>query len=230
MAFQQPPTGDIRATVTITQSEAISGTTRTLNLPGGRQITLSIPPGTRDGQEMRMPGQGLSTWNGGPSGTLIITVTIAPTEYFGNAPYTSGETNKPTDYIQQPPPPPISSSAPGYVSIGSGNVYTNYPMPGQDAGFQYPAQAPYPQYTGPQQPSQPGLQPTTGPKPQKPGISKGLIALLVALAVLLIGGGILFAYVGVIQPNQQHAQATATAQTEFARATGTQGVHASGRR
>ncbi len=221
MAFQQPPTGDLRATVTITQSEAISGTTRTLNLPGGRQITLSIPPGTRDGQEMRMPGQGLSTWNGGPSGALIITVAIAPAEYFGSAPYASGETNKPTDYIQQPPPPPISSSAPDYVSIGSGNAYTNYPTPGQDAAMQYPAQATYPQYAGPQQPSQPGFQPTTGPKPQKPGISRGLIVLLVVLALLLIGGGILFAYVGVIQPNQQHAQAAATAQAVSAQATGT---------
>src|SRR6266699_1833130 len=202
MAFQQQPTGDIRATVTITQSEAINGTTRALNLPGGRQITLSIPPGTRDGQEMRMPGQGLSTWNGGPSGNLIITVAIAPAEYFGSVPYASGETNKPTDYIQQPPPPPNSSSAPGYISIGSGNAYTNYAAPQQDAGIQYPAQATYPQYAMPQQPSQPGYQPTTAPKPRKPGISKGLLALLVVLALLLIGGGILFAYVGVIQPNQ----------------------------
>jgi hypothetical protein len=221
MTFQQQPTGDIRATVTITQFEAISGTTRALNLPGGRQITLSIPPGTRDGQEMSMPGQGLSTWNGGPSGTLIITVAIAPAEYFGSVPYASGETNKPTDYIQQPPPPPDSSSAPGYVSIGSGNAYTNYAAPQHDAGIQYPAQATYPQYAGPQQPSQPRFQPTTAPKPRKPGISKGLIALLVVLALLLIGGGILFAYVGVIQPNQRHDQATATAQTESARATGT---------
>ncbi len=221
MAFQQPPTGDLRATVTITQSEAISGTTRTLNLPGGRQITLSIPPGARDGQEMRMPGQGMPTWNGGPAGALIITVAIAPAEYFGSLPYAPGETNYPTEYVQEPPPPPISSSAPDYVSIGSGNAYTNYPTPGQPAGNVYPTQATYPQYTGPQQPSQPGSQPTTGPKPKKPGISKGLIALLVVLALVLIGGGILFAYVGVIQPGQQHAQATATAQAKSAQATGT---------
>jgi hypothetical protein len=76
-------------------------------------------------------------------------------------------------------------------------------------------------HTGSQQPSQPGLQPTTEPKPKQQGISKGAVALLVALALVLIGGGILFAFVGVIQPNQQHARATATAQTQNAQATGT---------
>ena len=76
-------------------------------------------------------------------------------------------------------------------------------------------------HTGSQRPSQPGLQPTTGPKPKQQGISKGAVALLVALALVLIGGGILFAFVGVIQPNQQHARATATAQTKAAQATGT---------
>jgi DnaJ C terminal domain len=218
MAFQEPQTGDIRASVTITQTEATSGTNRTLNLPGDRQITIAIPPGTRDGQEMRMPGQGTPTWNGGNTGALIITVAIAPAEYFGRVPY---GTNDPTEYIQEPPPPPISSSAPDYVSIGSSGAYTNYPAAGQNASNIYPNQAAQPQYTGPQQPSQQGFQPTTEPKPKKPGISKGLIALLIALVVTLIGGGILFAYVGVIQPNQQHTQATATAQAQSAQATGT---------
>jgi hypothetical protein len=76
-------------------------------------------------------------------------------------------------------------------------------------------------HTGSQQPSQPGLQPTTEPKPKQQGISKEVVVLLVALALVLIGGGILFAFVGVIQPNQQHAQATATAQTKAAQVTGT---------
>jgi DnaJ-like protein len=206
MAFQQPPTGDLRATVTITQAEAASGSSRTLNLPGSRQITITIPPGTRDGQEMRMPGQGIPAWNGGPSGALIITVAIAPAEYFASGPY---GTNYPTEYVQAPPPPPIGTTTPDYISIGSSGAYSNYPITGQDAGRLYPTQPTYPQ---PQQPSQPGFQPTTGPKQKKPGISKGLITLLIVLALALIGGGIVFAYVGVIQPNQQHAQATATAQ------------------
>src|SRR5215471_1759756 len=119
MAFQQPPGGDLRATLTITQAEAISGTSRTLNLPGGRQATVAIPPGAHDGQEIRMPSQGMPVWDGGPSGALILTIAIAPAEYFGSQPYAAGGTDYPTDYIQPPPPPPISSTAPDYVSAGS---------------------------------------------------------------------------------------------------------------
>lgn len=220
MAFQQPPGGDLRATLTITQTEATSGTSRTLNLPGGRQITVAIPPGARDRQEIRMPGQGMPAWDGGPSGTLILTIAIAPAEYFSSQPYAPGGTDYPTDYMA-PPPPPISSTAPNYVSTGSGSAYTNYPSTGQEAGNVYQAQAAYPQYAGSRQPSQPGFEPSTGPKPKKQGVSTGVIVLLIVLALLLIGGGVLFAYVGVIQPNQQHAQATATAQVKSAQATGT---------
>jgi len=182
-----------------------------------------------------MPGQGMPTWNGGPAGTLIITVAIAPAEYFGSQPFVTGGSDYPTDYVQAPPPPPISSTAPNYVSLGSAGAYTNYPA-GQEASNYYPSQSTYPQYTGPQQPSQAGFQPSTGPQQQlsqpgfqppigpklkQRGFSTGVTVLLVALVLLLIGGGVLFAYVGVIQPNQQHAQATATAQTKSAQATGT---------
>jgi hypothetical protein len=98
-----------------------------------------------------------------------------------------------------------------------GNAQTNFPTPGQNGGNIYPNKATYPPYTGSQQPPQPG----TGPQAKQQGISKGVVALLVALALVLIGGGILFAFVGVIQPNQQHVQATATAQTKAAQAAGT---------
>jgi DnaJ C terminal domain len=213
MAFQ--PSGDLRATVTITQAESMSGTTRTLNLPGGRQITITIPSGTYVGQEMRLPGQGMATRNGGPGGTLIVTIAIAPAEYFGNGTYGN---NDPTDYIQAPPPPPISTNAPDYVASGSGNAYTNYRTTGQDAGNMYTHQATYRSHSGSQQPTPPGLPPTKGQQSKQQGISKGVIALLLAVIVVLIGGGIFLTFVEVIQPNQQHMQATATAQIQASRA------------
>ncbi len=74
--------------------------------------------------------------------------------------------------------------------------------------------------------SQPDLEPGTGSKSKKQGISKRVAVLLVLLALVLIGGGMLFAFVGVIQPNQQHAQATATAQTMALQATETARTHA----
>ena len=46
------------------------------------------------------------------------------------------------------------------------------------------------------------------------------------LALVLIGGGILFAFVGVVQPYQQRLQATATAQTQALQATEVARTHA----
>ena len=46
------------------------------------------------------------------------------------------------------------------------------------------------------------------------------------LALVLIGGGILFAFVGVVQPYQKRLQATATAQTQALQATEVARTHA----
>lgn len=46
------------------------------------------------------------------------------------------------------------------------------------------------------------------------------------LALALIGGGILFAFIGVVQPYQKHSQATATAQTQALQATELARTHA----
>ncbi|MGH2494362.1 MAG: DnaJ C-terminal domain-containing protein, partial [Ktedonobacteraceae bacterium] len=63
MAYSQPPdAGEMRATLALSQSEARTGSSRTLNLPGGRQITVSIPAGVYDGQELRVAGQGEPAW------------------------------------------------------------------------------------------------------------------------------------------------------------------------
>ena len=68
---------DIRATIAISKTEAQTGATRTLNLPGGRRIMVPIPSGIPDGQVMRLEGQGDTTSNGN-TGALVLTFTIAP--------------------------------------------------------------------------------------------------------------------------------------------------------
>ena len=70
---------DIRATLAISQVEAQTGTTRTLNLPRGRRISVPIPSGIPDGQIIRFEGQGEPSASG-QTGALILTVTIAPLE------------------------------------------------------------------------------------------------------------------------------------------------------
>lgn len=76
---------DLQATLAISKVEALSGTHRTLTLPGGRRITVSIPAGMKDGHVMRMEGLGNSSPIGGMPGALLLTLSIQ--ENGGHAPY-----------------------------------------------------------------------------------------------------------------------------------------------
>jgi hypothetical protein len=78
-----------------------------------------------------------------------------------------------------------------------------------------------------QQPSQPDLQPGPGSTSKRQGLSKTSAVLLVVIACVLIIGGMLFAFVRVIEPYQEHVKATATAQTIAAQATEIARSHAS---
>ena len=61
-------TGDIRAVLAISTAEAQTGTTRTLTLPGGRRVSVPLSAGIRDGQIVRLDGQGEALSAGGPAG------------------------------------------------------------------------------------------------------------------------------------------------------------------
>ena len=67
---------DIRATVAVSQDELTRGTTRTLNLPRGRRITVPIPSGIPDGQIIRFENQG-ETDSSGTTGALVLTISVA---------------------------------------------------------------------------------------------------------------------------------------------------------
>jgi eukaryotic-like serine/threonine-protein kinase len=71
--------GDMRATIAISRQEATTGTTRSLNLPGGRRMTVPIPSGVPDGQVIRLENQGETT-GVGTTGALVLTIAIAPEE------------------------------------------------------------------------------------------------------------------------------------------------------
>jgi DnaJ-class molecular chaperone len=62
--------------------EAASGAARRLNLPDGRTLDVTIPPGMADGQSLRLRGQGESGWNGGPAGDALIEISIRPHPFF----------------------------------------------------------------------------------------------------------------------------------------------------
>ena len=74
----QPIKGeDFAFAMTVSFDEAAKGGTRRLALPDGREIDVRIPAGLKDGQQIRLRGQGGPGRNGGPSGDVLATITVA---------------------------------------------------------------------------------------------------------------------------------------------------------
>jgi DnaJ-class molecular chaperone len=65
--------------------EAVNGATRRLTLPDGRVLDVKIPPGTAEGQVLRLRGQGGKGGKGGkdsPAGDAMIEIHISPHRFF----------------------------------------------------------------------------------------------------------------------------------------------------
>lgn len=160
MAYSQPPdAGEIRATLALSQAEAQMGSSRTLNLPGGRRITVSIPPGVYNGQELRVAGQGEPTWQGGPAGDLLLTISIAPepvpTQYnAGYNEFAPTEAYSAQSLPQNAPPPPGYAPSNGYPPTPAGGIspYTAYPPQPE---YNPPMGATQPAFNTPQRPQDP---------------------------------------------------------------------------
>jgi DnaJ-class molecular chaperone len=79
----QPSKGeDIALAVTVSFAEAAGGGSRRITLPNGREIDVRIPAGLREGQQIRLKGQGGPGSNGGPPGDILLSVSVAPHPYF----------------------------------------------------------------------------------------------------------------------------------------------------
>ncbi|MCK9205326.1 MAG: J domain-containing protein [Bacteroidales bacterium] len=72
---------DYEAQMTITLSEAFQGVERMLAL-GEEKIKITVPPGVRDGQVLRVKGKGGKGRRGGESGHLYLHVTVEPDTRF----------------------------------------------------------------------------------------------------------------------------------------------------
>jgi curved DNA-binding protein len=70
--------GDHEATIELTLEEAARGGKRRFTLDDGRDYEVTIPPGVRDGQRIRLAGQGSPGVGGGPSGDLFLRVRLQP--------------------------------------------------------------------------------------------------------------------------------------------------------
>ena len=68
--------GDLRAKLTIPFEDAVFGAEKHIQV-SGRSLTVKIPPGIKDGQTLRLSGQGQQLPNG-RRGSLLVTISIQP--------------------------------------------------------------------------------------------------------------------------------------------------------
>jgi curved DNA-binding protein len=69
---------DHEAVLELSLEEAAAGGVRQLSFGDGRTYDVRIPPGVRDGQRIRLAGEGGQGQGGGPSGDLFLHVRIKP--------------------------------------------------------------------------------------------------------------------------------------------------------
>jgi DnaJ-class molecular chaperone len=62
--------------------DAISGGQQQLSLPDGSSLDVTIPPGIRSGQVLRLRGKGRPGLNGGPPGDALIEIELRPHPIF----------------------------------------------------------------------------------------------------------------------------------------------------
>jgi DnaJ-class molecular chaperone len=62
--------------------DAINGGKRQITLPDGAMLDVNIPPGTRDGQILRLRGKGRPGARGGQPGDALIEIEVRPHRFF----------------------------------------------------------------------------------------------------------------------------------------------------
>jgi len=77
---QKPPEQSF--TLEITLAQAVTGATRRVRLPGGREVEVTIPEGVADGKVMRLRGLGQTDPYSGQAGDVLMTIKVKPDSRF----------------------------------------------------------------------------------------------------------------------------------------------------
>ena len=73
---------DISYSATVDFVEAAVGAKKRMSLADGKSLEVTIPPGTEDGQTLRLKGQGLPGIGGGPPGDAFVEIHVQPHAFF----------------------------------------------------------------------------------------------------------------------------------------------------
>lgn len=74
--------GDVNYTLPVDFLDAVNGTRKRVDMPDGKSLDIAIPAGLRDGQTLRLKGQGMPGIGGGPAGDALIEVQVRPHPFF----------------------------------------------------------------------------------------------------------------------------------------------------
>lgn len=207
---------DLYTTLAISETEARTGTERVLNLPSGKQLSISIPPGAQNGQVIELNDP--TATPGGTSGRLLLTLSVLPEQQQGNtatfsrnAPTFTGDsstfiTPASNANLTQGGGPTLAShwqgAAPATSSSSVPPAYSGPPPSSSPLTPAYPGSATQ-LYSGPATPAYPGSLGLSGPGPSGvPGLPPGptrrssgnILLISLAAALLLILGGAVLVY------------------------------------
>jgi DnaJ-class molecular chaperone len=73
---------DVHYHLALSFLDAVNGGKQQLKLPDGSTLDVAIPPGTQDGQVLRLRGKGRPGINGGPPGDALIEIEVLPHPVF----------------------------------------------------------------------------------------------------------------------------------------------------
>jgi DnaJ-class molecular chaperone len=73
---------DAHYTLSVDFISAAKGTVQRLTLPDGATLDVTIPPGLKDGQVLRLKGKGQPGSPGAPAGDALIEISVAPHPFF----------------------------------------------------------------------------------------------------------------------------------------------------
>jgi len=119
---------DIRATLAISKAEALSGSYRTLTLPGGQRVTVSIPSGIQDGQVIRLEGLGEPASSGRSAGSLILTIVTTSKDEVSSISTGRDKTNnvESSTVISNLPGVTVNAAPPTFINTDSRLSSNNY--------------------------------------------------------------------------------------------------------